>query len=93
MFVLVVTLSAEDDNKLLEQLMLGFKRTIKWKKYRSEVTKQTKTYNLNYLIDPSFNKVNRLSVLSFKNEDNRTSLSKYYTPNVEIKDFNELNDR
>ena len=73
---------------------MGFKGTIKWKKYRPEVTKQTKTYNLNYLIDPWFNKVNRLSVLSFKNEDNRTFLSTYYAPNIhQIKDFNELNDR
>ena len=32
----VATLSAENDNKLLEQLETGFKRTIKWNKYRSE---------------------------------------------------------
>ena len=56
-------------NKLLEQLETGFKRTIKWNKYRSEMTNQTKNDNLNYLIDPSFIKVNRLFVLSFENED------------------------
>ena len=39
---------------------------MKWNKYRSEVTKQAKTINLNYLIDPKFNKVNRLFVLSFE---------------------------
>ena len=61
------TLSTEDDNKLLEQLKTGFKRTIKWNKYRSDMTKQTKTNNLNYLIDLTFNKVNRLFVLSFEN--------------------------
>ena len=44
---------------------------------------QTKTNNLNYLIDPAFNKVNRLFVLSFENEEDRTCFSKYYTPNVE----------
>ena len=38
LFVPVVTLSAEDDNKLLEQLKTGFKRTIKWNKYISEVS-------------------------------------------------------
>ena len=68
LYVLVVTLSTEDDNKVLEQLKAGFKRIIKWNKYRSEMTKQTKTNNLNYLIDPTFSKVNRLFVLSFKNE-------------------------
>ena len=92
MYVPVVTLSTENDNKLLEKLKTGFKRTIKWNKYRSEMSNQTKTNNLNYLIDPTFNKFNRLFVLSFENEDDRTSFSKYYTPNVEIKDFNVLID-
>ena len=63
----VVTLSTKDDNNFLEQLKSGFKRTIKWNKYRSEMTNQTKTNNLNYLIDPTFTKVNRLFVLSFEN--------------------------
>ena len=48
--------------------------------------------NLNFLIDPSFNNVNRLFVLSFPNEEDRSSLSKYYLPNVEIKDYNVLID-
>ena len=90
MYVPVVTLSSEDDNKFLEQLKKGFKRTIKWNKCRSEMTNQTETSNLNYLIDPTFNKVNRLFVLSLENEDDATSFSKYYTPKVEIKDLNVL---
>ena len=53
LYVPVVTLSAENDNKLLEQLKRGFKRTIKWNKYRSEMSNQTKNKNLNYLIDPT----------------------------------------
>ena len=68
LYVAVVTLSTEDNNKFLEQLKSGFKRTIKWKKYRPEKTNPTTTNNLNYLIDPTFIKVNRLFVLSFKNE-------------------------
>ena len=56
------------------------------------MTNQTKTYNLNYLIDLTFNKVNRLFVLSFEKEEDRTYFSKYYTPKVEIKDFNVLID-
>ena len=92
LYVPVVTLSTEDDNKLLEQIKIGFKRTIKWNKYRSEMTKQAKTNNLNYLTDPTFGKVNRLLVLSFKNEEERTLFSKYYIPNVEIKNFNLLID-
>ena len=57
LYVPVVTLSTEDDNNFLEQLKSGFKRTITWNKYRSEMTNQTKTNNLNYSIDPALNKV------------------------------------
>ena len=49
-YVPVVALSAEYDNELLDQLKTGFKRTIKWNKYRSEMFNQTAKYNLNYLI-------------------------------------------
>ena len=95
LYVPVVTLSAENDNKLFEQLKTGFKRTIKWNKYRSEMSNQTKNNNLNYLIDPTFTNGNRLFVLrlSYKNEEDRTSFSKNYVPKVEIKDFNVLIDR
>ena len=44
------------------------------------------------MIDPTFTKVNGLFVLSFENEDHRTSYLKYYVPNVQIKDFNVLID-
>ena len=56
------------------------------------MSNQTKNNNLNYLIDPTFINVNRLFVLTFENEDNKTSFSKYYVPKVEIKDFNVLID-
>ena len=55
----VVTLSKENDKKLLEQLKSGFKRTVKWNKYRSQMSVQGNNNNLNYLIDPTFTKVNR----------------------------------
>ena len=92
MYVPVVTLSTENDNKLLEQLKIEFKITIKWNKYRSEMSNQTKNNNLNNLTDPTFTNVNILFVLTFENEDDRTSLSKYYVPKVEIKYFNVLID-
>ena len=56
------------------------------------MTNHTQNNNLNYLIDSTFTKVNRLFVLSFKNEYDRRSFSKYYEPNVPIKDFNVLID-
>ena len=54
------------------------------------MSNQTKN---NSLIDPTFTKVNRFFVLSFQNENGRTSFSKYDTPTVEIKDFNVLIDQ
>ena len=82
LYVPVVTLSAENDNKLLEQLKIGFRRSIKWNKYMSQMSNQNKNNNLNYLIDPTFSNVNKLFVLSFENEDDRTSYYKYYMPSV-----------
>ena len=95
LYVPVVTLSKEDDIKLLEQLKTGFKRTIKWKKYRSQMSIQPQSNNLNYLIDPTFTSVNRLFVLSFprnNNTDSRYSFSNYYVPKVKVNDFNVLID-
>ena len=71
----VVTLSAENDNKLLEQLKTRFERAIKCNKYRSELSNQTRNNNLNYLIDPTFTNVNRLFVQSFQNEEDRNTKS------------------
>ena len=88
LYVPVVTLSTENENKLFEMLKSGFKRTVKWNKYMSYISNQAKNSNLNYLIDPKFEKVNRLFVLSFENEDDRTSYYKYYVPNVEKKNYN-----
>ena len=78
LYVPVVTLSTKDDNNFLEQLKSGYKKTIRWNKYRSEMINQTKTNHLSHVIDPKFIKVNRLFVLSFENEEDRTSLSKYF---------------
>ena len=85
MYVPVVTFSKENDTKLLEQLKSGFKRTIKWNKYKSQMTIQPQNNNLNYLIDPTFMSVNKLFVLAFprnNNTDSRYSYSKYYVPKV-----------
>ena len=86
LYVPVVTLSTQDNAKLLQQLKSGFKRTINWNKYESSIKTFAQNRYLNYLINPSFQGVNRLFVLSFENEDGRTSHSTYYLPKVEIKD-------
>ena len=84
LYVPVVTLSKENDIKLLEQLKTGFKKTIRWNKYRSHMTIQLKNNNLNYLIDPKFTNSNRLFVLPFARTflgDKRDYFSYYYVPN------------
>ena len=70
LYVPVVTLSINDNIKFSETMKQGFKRTISWNKYRSEITTQPKNNNLDYLIDPTFRNINRLFVLSFKNGNN-----------------------
>ena len=67
LYVPVVTLFIDDNIKFLENIKQGFKRTVSWNKYRSEITTQTKNNNLDYLIDQTFRNINRLFVLSFKN--------------------------
>ena len=64
LYVPTVTLSTENDKKLLEQLKTGFKKTIKWNKYRLQITNQTQNNNLNYLIDPTF--TNSIDFLSYR---------------------------
>ena len=87
-YVPVVTLSTQDNAKLLPQLKSCFKRTISWNKYLSKPELLTQIVNLNYLIQPSFQGVNRLFVLSFEhdNNDKRISNKRYFIPNVEIID-------
>ena len=80
LFVPVVTLSKENDTKLFKQIKSGFKRTVKCNKYRSQMTVQSNNNHLNYLIDPTSTKVNRLYVLSFARNaerDHRDSFSDY----------------
>ena len=93
LYVPVVTLSKENYIKLLEQLKTGFKRTIKWNKYRSQMSIQPQNNNLNCLTDPIFMSVNKLFVLSLprnNNTDSRYSFSHYYVRKVKVNDFNVL---
>ena len=64
--------------KLLPQIKLGFKRTISWNKYLSKPELLAQNANLNYLIEPSFQGINRLFVLAFDNDEQRTSNKKIF---------------
>ena len=82
LYVPVVTLSTQDNAKLLQQLKSAFKRTSSWNKYTLKPE----------LVEPSFQGINRLFVLSFENDAKRISNKRYYLPNVEIKDHNVVID-
>ena len=94
LYVLVVVLPINDNINFLENIKQGFKRTIPWNKYRSDMTTQQKNNNLDYLIDPTF-RINILFVLLFKHDNDdpkRHSLDAYDMPLAKIKDFNALID-
>ena len=83
-----MTLSTEDNAKLLQQLKSSFQRTINWNKYQSKVSVETPQQYLDYLIDPSFQGINNLFILSFKKSTDRTAHTEHYLPKVEIKIYN-----
>ena len=74
----VVTLSTQENIKLLKKLDSGFKGTINWNKYLAETINQAQNRYLDFLIDPSFQGVNRLFVWSFENNNDRESFRQYY---------------
>ena len=82
-----------DNVKLLPQLKSGFKRTISWNKYLSKLEFLPENPTLSYLIEPSFQGVNRLFVLAFENDAQRIINKRCYIPNVQIKDYNVMIDR
>ena len=88
LYVPVVTLSTQENTKFFQQLKSGFKRVINRNKYLSKPELLAQNPNLNHLVEPSFQGVNRLFVLAFENDDNRTVGDRYYLPTVEIKDYN-----
>ena len=88
MYVPVVTLSTQDNSKLLQQSKSGFKRVICWNKYLSKPELLAPNPNLNHLVEPGFPGVNRLFVLAFENNTQRTSATGYYLSNVELKEYN-----
>ena len=91
-YVPVVTLQEKYENKLYEGLRTGIRIDFEWGRYRAQIINQPATNNLNFLINPTFSNVNRSFVLAFSNEEDRSSFALYYTPTVEIKDYNVLID-
>ena len=82
----VVTLSTQDNEKLLGQIKPCFKSTFNWNKDQSAVTTQVRHQYLDYLTDPNFQRVNKLLVLSNENIGQRASFKRYFLSTVETKD-------
>ena len=76
------TLEITDNSKLLQQLKSGLKRVINWNKYLPKPEVLRRNPNLNHLVESSFQGVNRLFVLVFEYDTQRTSAKGYYLPNV-----------
>ena len=92
MYVPAVTLQEKYENKLYEDLKSGIHIDFEWARYRTQVINQSATNNLNHLVDLTLNTVNRLFVLTFPGKEDRNFFSKYYTPAIEIKDYDVLID-
>ena len=66
----------------LKQLKSGFKRTINWNEYEPRVTVEQQSQHLDFLINPRFQGVNKLLILSFEDTDCRKNYKRYYVPLV-----------
>ena len=92
LYVPVVTLLTQNNIKLLKQLESGFKITINENKYLPKIANLGQNGYLEFLIDPSFQGINRLFVLLFKDDDGRESHKRYYLSILEIKDYKVMID-
>ena len=88
LYVPVVTLSAHDNSKMLEQLKKGLKRRINWNKYKTKATVQQENRYLDLLIIPNCLGENKLFVSSFEKNGGRIGFTRYYLPLAEIKNYN-----
>ena len=88
LYVPVVALSTQDKAKLLQQLKSGFKTVVNWKKYLPKPELLAQNPNLNHLVEPSFQGVNRLFVLAFENDTQRISHTGPYLRNIQLKKYN-----
>ena len=72
LYISIVTLSTEDNVKLLKLLSKGFKRSVYWNKYKAIPNKnEVRTIDnpkyIRELLDPSYQKVKILFVIAYNN--------------------------
>ena len=100
LYIPIVTLNTESNNKLSELLSKGFERTVVWSEYKSKIERVTIPQNDNMFrktaLDVSFQGVSKLFTAAYETYDiernTEESRRRYYLPRVEIKDYNVLID-
>ena len=92
LYVLIVTLSIEDNAKLSKILSKGFKRPVYWNKYKVIPNKTCdQNHYIRELLDASYQGVKRLFVLAYNNVANRTTVDshqRYFLPRIKIENYN-----
>ena len=99
LYVPVVTLSAEDNVKLVKELNEGFKRPVYWNKYKvidhkvAKIAAANAEKHIRELLDSSYQVVKRLYVLAYDNtagskQNPNDSFKKYFLPRVKIENYN-----
>ena len=93
LYVPVVTLSTDDNAKLLQQLKSGFKHIINRNKYESKtITQNAPSQYFDFLIEPSFQGVNKICVLPFNACSSTNGHLRYYLSTGEVEDYNVMID-
>ena len=98
MYVLVVTLSREDNKDFIEQQNKGFQRSIYWNEYKTKQQDENANANSHKYInfDPSFQGVNRLFVMAYSRADNnqptKNGQRKNYLPRIDLEKYNVIID-
>ena len=91
LYVPVVTLKTGDNAKLSELLSKEFERSVYWNKYKATLTDYAANSYIRERLEASFQRVNKLFVLSYARGDNVTnenSYRKYFLPRLTIKNYN-----
>ena len=79
-------MSTQDNSNLLQQLKLDFKRTTNWNKYCPKTENKVRNPYLDYLVDPSFQRINKLFALSFEDNANKSRHTGYFLAKVKLED-------
>ena len=102
LYIRVVTLNTQNNNRLSRLLSEGFERTVIWNEYKSKIERINIENGDNSFkrstLDTSFQGVNRLLAAAYdnasaqRNANHEHSRTRYYFPRIEIKDYNVLID-